>query len=154
MLRLRGNSPATVDEKGRIKIPSGFKSALDSISEAASRDCLRFYLTSLDGHCALLFPLPVWEKIEDKLDKLPSTLGARNSYLNSSSYYGSEVEPDAQGRFVIHPILRSKANLVGEVVILGKMNHLAIWNRSAFEARISAEPLTPTHLDQLAEMGV
>ena len=154
MSRLRGNSPATVDEKGRIKIPSCFKAALDSLSTVANQDGLRFYLTSVDGQCALLYPLHVWEAIEERLSKVPSTLEARKKFLDKTSYFGSEIEPDAQGRFVIQPILRSKANLVGEVVILGQMDHLVIWNRTAFEGRISAEPLTTAHLDQLAELGI
>ena len=154
MLRLRGNSPATVDEKGRIKIPSCFKAALDSLSASANQAGLRFYLTSIDGRCALLYPMHVWEAIEEKLSKLPSTLEARKKYLDKTSYFGSEIEPDAQGRFVIQPILRSKAGLIGEVVILGQMDHMVIWNRAAFEDRISSEPLTVAHLDQLAELGI
>jgi len=154
VLRLRGNSPATVDEKGRIKIPSGFKTALDSHSLDMSRDRQRFYLTSLDAQSARLYPLPVWEAIEEKLSRLPSTLEARRVFLERTSYFGSEIEPDAQGRFVVQPILRAAANLVGEVVILGQMDHLVIWNRNIFESRISAEPLTTAHLDQLAELGI
>ncbi|MDR1841047.1 MAG: hypothetical protein LBQ86_03885 [Holophagales bacterium] len=154
MVRLRGNSPATVDEKGRIKIPSGFKTALDSHYASASQERPRFYLTSLDAKCARLYPLPVWEAIEEKLSRLPSTLEARRVLLERTSYFGSEVELDAHGRFVIQPILRVAANLVGEVVILGQMDHLAIWNRTVFEGRISAEPLTAAYLDQLAELGI
>jgi MraZ protein len=154
VLGLRGNSPATVDEKGRIKIPSGFKAVLDSYFESEKPGQSRFYLTSTDGQCARLFPLPVWEAIEEKLSRLPSSLGSRKRYLEYTSYYGSEIELDAQGRFVIQQILRLKANLAGEVVILGQINHLVIWNRGAFEGRINAEPLTEADLGQLAELGI
>ena len=163
MLRLRGNSPATVDEKGRVKLPRGFKSALDTFFARSSVGPVtanhqvplpRFYLTSLDAKCGLLYPLPIWEEIEEKIYKLPSTLDARRAFLENSSYYGSEIEPDAQGRFVIQPILRASADLTGEIVILGQINHLMIWNRAAFEQRIAAEPLTAAHLDQLAELGI
>jgi MraZ protein len=154
VLGLRGNSPATADEKGRIKIPSGFKAALDFYFETEKPGAQRFYLTSTDGLCARLYPLPVWEAIEEKLSGLPSALGSRKRFLEYTSYYGSEIEPDAQGRFVIQQILRQKANLAGEVVILGQINHLVIWNRAAFEGRISAEPLTEADLSQLAELGV
>ena len=163
MLRLRGNSPATVDEKGRVKLPSGFKSALDAFFANRSNvnpgadsqpTVPRFYLTSLDAKCGLLYPLPIWEEIEEKIYKLPSTLAARRAYLENTSYYGSEIEPDAHGRFVIQPILRASADLTGEIVILGQINHLMIWNRATFERRIAAEPLTAAHLDQLAELGI
>jgi MraZ protein len=143
-----------VDEKGRIKIPACFRYALDSFSTAENREDQRFYLTSIDGQSARLYPLSVWEAIEEKLSRLPSTLEARKFFLERTSYYGSEIALDAQGRFVIQPILRSVANLAGEVVILGQMDYLVIWNRIAFEGRISAEPLTTAHLDQLAELGI
>ena len=154
MSRLRGNSPATVDEKGRVKIPSGFRSAIESLFSDAGREAQRFYLTSLDARCGLLYPLHVWEGIEEKLSKLPRSLEVRNLYLKNTAYYGSEVEPDAQGRFVIQPILRSKANLAGEVVILGYLDHLVIWNRADFEADGGGDPPTPAHLEQLAELGI
>jgi MraZ protein len=64
------------------------------------------------------------------------------------------VEPDAQGRFVIPPILREAAQLMGEVAILGQMDHLAIWNRGGFERRLVAEPMTSDDLAQLAELGI
>jgi MraZ protein len=64
------------------------------------------------------------------------------------------VEPDAQGRFVIPPILREAAALTGEVAILGQMDHLALWNRASFERRLHAEPLTTDDLAVLSELGI
>ncbi len=154
MLRLRGNSPATVDEKGRLKLPSTFKAELETFAKGEGRGGLRHYLTSLDGRSARLYPMAVWEEIEARLEKLPSTNPAKRRFLEVTSYYGSEVEPDAQGRFVIPPILREAAQLVGEVVILGQLDHMAIWNRGGFERRLAAEPLSAEDLSQLAELGI
>ena len=154
MLRLRGNSPATVDEKGRLKLPSTFKAELETFAKGEGRGGLRHYLTSLDGRSARLYPMAVWEEIEARLKKLPSTNPAKRRFLEVTSYYGSEVEPDAQGRFVIPPILREAAQLVGEVVILGQLDHMAIWNRGGFERRLAAEPLSAEDLSQLAELGI
>jgi len=64
------------------------------------------------------------------------------------------VEPDAQGRFVIPPILREAAQLTGELAILGQMDHLAIWNRGSFERRMAIEPLTTDDLAALADLGI
>lgn len=154
MLRLRGNSPATVDEKGRLKLPSTFKAELETFAKGEGRGGLRHYLTSLDGRSARLYPMAVWEEIEARLEKLPSTNPAKRRFLEVTSYYGSEVEPDAQGRFVIPPILREAAQLVGEVVILGQLDHMEIWNRGGFERRLAAEPLSAEDLSQLAELGI
>lgn len=154
MLRLRGNSPATVDEKGRLKLPSAFKADLETFAKGEGGGSSRHYLTSLDGRSARLYPLPVWEAIEARLAQVPGTNPAKRRFLEVTAYYGSEVEPDAQGRFVIPPILREAAQLMGEVAILGQMDHLAIWNRGGFERRLAAEPMTSDDLAQLAELGI
>ena len=54
---LRGNSPATVDEKGRLKIPSTFRTYIE---ESWGSD---FYVTSLSGESVLVYPLPFLQKI-------------------------------------------------------------------------------------------
>lgn len=154
VLRLRGNSPATVDDKGRLKLPTGFKADLETFAKGEGRAASRHYLTSLDGHSARLYPLPVWEAIEERLAKLPATSPAKRRFLEVTAYFGSEVEPDAQGRFVIPPILREAAGLSGEVAILGMMDHLALWSRAAFEGRLVTEPLSADDLAQLAELGI
>ena len=154
MLRLRGNAPATVDDKGRLKLPTTFKADLEAFAKGEGGGSSRHYLTSLDGRGARLYPLPVWEAIEAKLALVPGTNPAKRKFLEVTAYFGSEVEPDAQGRFVIPPILREAAQLTGEVAILGQMDHLAIWNRATFEGRLKAEPLTTDDLAALAELGV
>jgi len=154
VLRLRGNSPATVDEKGRLKLPSAFKADLEAFAKGEGGGTSRHYLTSLDGKSARLYPLPVWEAIEARLAQVPGTNPAKRRFLEVTAYYGSEVEPDAQGRFVIPPILREAAHLLGEVAILGQMDHLAIWNREGFEQRLAAEPMTSDDLAQLSELGI
>ena len=154
MLRLRGNAPATVDEKGRLKLPSTFKADLETFAKGEGEGSLRHYLTSLDGKGARLYPLSVWEAIEARLAQVPATNPAKRRFLEVTAYYGSEVEPDAQGRFVIPPILREAAQLTGELAILGQMDHLAIWNRGSFERRMAAEPLTTDDLAALADLGI
>lgn len=154
MLRLRGNSPATVDEKGRLKLPATFKADLEAFAKGEGAGELRFYLTSLDRVSARLFPLPVWEGIEARLAAIPSTTPAKRRFLEVTAYYGSEVTPDAQGRFVIAPLLREAAQLTGEVAILGQMDHLALWNKGGFEGRLAAEPLSGDDLAVLAELGI
>jgi MraZ protein len=154
VLRLRGNAPATVDDKGRLKLPTTFKADLEVFAKGEGREGMRHYLTSLDGKGARLYPLPVWEAIEARLAAVPGTNPAKRRFLEVTAYYGCEVEPDAQGRFVIPQILREAASLVGEVAILGQMDHLAIWNRGAFEGRLKAEPLTSDDLAALSELGI
>jgi MraZ protein len=52
-MKLRGNCPAKVDEKGRLKIPAVF---LDALKEYGSE----FYITSPTGESARIYPMKVW----------------------------------------------------------------------------------------------
>ena len=113
VLRLRGNSPATVDEKGRLKLPTSFKADLETFATGEGGGSSRHYLTSVDGIAGRLYPMPIWESIEARLSALPSTNPAKRKFLEITAYYGTEVEPDAQGRFVIPGILREAAKLQG-----------------------------------------
>ena len=58
---LRGSFTARIDEKSRLKIPRDF---LKSIEEKYGRE---LFVTSLDGNCAHIYPMPVWTEIERQL---------------------------------------------------------------------------------------
>ena len=90
---LRGNYPARVDEKGRLKLPTEFRAQLDAVNPEH-----RFYITSFDGVQARVYPMPVWEEIERKLAALPSMHPTKQKLLSRTNYYGQVVEMDGQGR--------------------------------------------------------
>ncbi len=72
----RGNHPAKVDEKGRLKLPSDFKKLVDA------QNVTQFYITSTDGKFAEIWPLPEWEKREKQLIDESSTMDdAVQTYL-------------------------------------------------------------------------
>ncbi len=152
------SGPARKARSSRILVSSGaWESFAQGEGGQALREgvgTLRHYLTSLDGRSARLYPMPVWEAIEARLAALPSTSPAKRKFLETTAYFGSEVEPDAQGRFVIPPILREAAQLIGEVAVLGQMDHLALWNKAGFQRRLAAEPLGSEDLAQLADLGI
>ena len=88
----RGNHPAKVDEKGRLKLPAAFKQLLDA------QNVTQFYITSADGKSAEIWPLPEWEKREAQLAEFSTLDDAVHKYLNLTSYYGQQVEMDNQAR--------------------------------------------------------
>ncbi len=124
---VRGNSPARIDDKGRLKIPSLFRGFMED--ERAD-----VFVTSLRGDCVWIYPMAAWNAIEQKLANAPRTLPARNRYLDRVNYYGQMAEIDKQGRVLIHPLLRESAQMDGEVVVLGKVDHLEVWNHERFKA--------------------
>jgi MraZ protein len=143
----RGNHPAKVDEKGRLKLPSAFK----QLVEAAS--VTQFYVTSTDGESAQVWPLPEWEKREAQLADSSEMEEAVQKYLSVTSYYGQQVEMDAQARLLIPQILRSAAGLDDEeVAVIGMTNYIAIHNRKRFEQTVLANRLTADDRVRLAEI--
>ena len=132
----RGNHPAKVDEKGRLKLPAAFKQLLDvqHVSE--------FFITSSDGAKAEIWPLPVWEKIETKLVEFSTLNDSVQKYLDLTGYYGQQVELDSQTRVLLPQILRNAARLDAEVVVMGKIDHLEVHNQAMFEANLPGNALT------------
>jgi MraZ protein len=61
---------------------------------------------------------------------------------------------DAQGRVLLPQILREKASLVADVVVVGNMTYLAVSNREAFVANMEANPLTAEDEQALAGFGL
>jgi len=144
----RGSAPAKIDPKGRLKIPTDFRRFLD---ERYGRD---LFVTSLQGDSALVYPLPVWEEIETRLDAMPSTNRTRERFLERVSYFGQQVAMDAQGRILVPQILREKAEITGEVVVSGRLDHLVVWNHERFERRLDEEPFTDEDYRILSDSGI
>lgn len=144
----RGSSPAKIDDKGRLKVPTDFRRLLE---ESYGSDV---FVTSVNGDSALVYPLPVWEEIEQKLQGVPSSNRAKQRYLARVNYFGSQLRLDSQGRVVVPPILREAADVVGEVVISGRLDHLEVWNREKFEQTLLSEPFDGDDFDSLAEFGI
>ena len=98
---MRGNQIATIDEKGRLKVPSGFR---QEIEDAYGGD--EFYVTSLKGDSVLIYPLSVWQEIEDRLSKLPALNPTKKKFLDRTNYYGQLTSIDKSGRILIPQTLR------------------------------------------------
>lgn len=145
---LRGNAPAKIDEKGRLKIPNTFRAVIQETHGP------HVFVTSLDGDAVLLYPMPVWEGIEHRLAQMPSTHPARKKYAARTSYYGQVAEIDTQGRVLIHARLRDSAQMAGEVDVLGQQNYLEVWNHDRLAARIVGDEFTDDDLKALSDFGI
>jgi len=143
----RGNHPAKVDEKGRLKLPSAFKQLVDAGSVA------QFYVTSTDGKSAEVWPLPEWEKREAQLADASEMDEAVRKYLSLTSYYGQQVEMDSQGRVLLPQILRSAAGLDDQdAVVIGMRTYIEVHNRKAFEQNLTANAFTAEDRGKMAEI--
>ena len=145
---LRGNSPAKIDDKGRLKVPNGFRVVIqkDHGSE--------LFVTSLTGQSVRIYPMPVWLDVERRVSLMPSTHPARQKYLDRVNCYGQVAELDPQGRVLIQPRLRDSALMTGEVDVLGQQNFLEVWNHERFVSRLLTEPFTDDDARALSDFGI
>ncbi len=146
-MKLRGNCPAKVDEKGRLKVPAIF---LEDLTEFGKQ----FYITSPTGESARIYPLKVWAEIEDKLAKVSSQNAAKRKFLKRTSYFGQTVEIDAQGRLLIPAVLREEAQTKSDVDVLGALDYLEVMNHTRVLDEMKNEPFTSDDAKALEDLGI
>src|SRR6266700_4101769 len=133
-MKLRGNCPAKVDEKGRLKIPAVF---LEELKEYGNQ----FYITSTTGETARIYPMKVWSEIEDKLAQMPSTNRAKRKFLMRTSYYGPTV-------------VRETAQTKGDVDVLGNLDYLEVLNHTRVLDQLKNEPYSDEDDKALEDLGI
>jgi len=145
---LRGNHPARIDDKGRLKVPNGFRAFVEQQWGS------ELFVTSLSGDYVWIYPMAVWLEIERKLAGVPSTSPAKLRFLNRVNFFGQAVTMDRQGRVPLPQLLRASAAMAGEVSVLGLQNHLAVWNQKRLDDRFKKEPFTEEDGRVLSEYGI
>lgn len=119
-----GQYEHSIDAKGRTIIPSKYRESLGE----------EFVVTrGLDG-CLFLYPMSGWLEFAEKLQNLPSNQNTRRIQRQFVSR-AMEVTLDKQGRILIPAILREDAGLEKDIVFVGMMNRVEVWDKS----RLSAE---------------
>jgi MraZ protein len=144
----RGNAPARIDDKGRLKVPNTFRSLLEG------KHGREVFVTSVSGEYVRIYPMPVWRDIEQKLGAMPSTNPSRSRFLDRINYFGQAGEFDLQGRVLIPVRLRESAGMTGDVDVLGQYNYLDVWNHERFVAKMLREPFTDDDARAMSEFGV
>jgi MraZ protein len=144
----RGNAPARIDDKGRLKVPNKFLSLVES---GYGRE---LFVTSVTGENVRIYPMPVWLEIERKLGEMPSTNPARLRFLDRVSYFGQLGQLDGQGRVLIPVRLRETATMSGDVDVLGKLNYLEVWKHDRLMIKLQREPYTDDDARVLSEFGI
>ena len=144
----RGNAPASVDDKGRLKVPNAFRSLLES------KYGRELFVTSLTGENVRIYPLPVWLDKEEKLSRMPSAHPSKLRFLDRVNYFGQIADLDTQGRVLIPMRLRESATMAGEVDVLGQYDYLDVWNHDRFLLKMQRDAYTDDDARALAEFGI
>src|SRR3954451_8519587 len=141
----RGNAPARIDDKGRLKMPNIFRSSLEG------KYGRELFLTSLSGEYVRIYPMPVWLQIEEKLGQMPTTHPSRLRFLDRINYFGSVGELDTQGRVLIPVRLRDSATMSGDVDVLGQISYLDVWNHDRFLTKLQRDAYSDEDAKALSE---
>jgi MraZ protein len=144
----RGHETTRADAKGRLKVPSVFRTPLEA------KYGREVFVTSVTGEFVRLYPMPVWAEIEEKLAKMPFGQPSRGRFLDRVNYFGQVAEIDSQGRVLIPARLRETASITGDIDVLGQVNYLDAWNHDRLWTRLQREPYSDDDGRVLAEYGI
>src|SRR6266481_3734247 len=126
---------ARVDQKGRLKIPVTLLPMLKGSGA-------ELYVTSKDGSSVRIYPIQVWNQVEERLQCLCSQNRNNQKLLIRAKYFGQAVTMDKQGRVLIPIVLRSSAQMKGAVDIFDYLNYLEVWNHAQFLKDLKSSPIT------------
>ncbi|MCU6668101.1 division/cell wall cluster transcriptional repressor MraZ [Enterobacteriaceae bacterium H4N4] len=137
----RGATLVNLDSKGRISVPTRYR---DQLNESASGQMV--CTIDINHACLLLYPLPEWEIIEQKLSRLSSMNPQERRVQRLLLGHASECQMDSAGRLLIAPVLRQHAGLTKEVMLVGQFNKFELWDETAWYQRVK-EDIDAEHSD-------
>lgn len=118
----RGMTEISLDDKGRITLPSRYRAMLQALPQS---DCV--LTIDIDASCLLLYPFQVWESIERQIECLPSFDPHARKLQRLFIGHACEISMDKLGRMLIPTPLREYAQLEKEVVLLGQGKKFELW---------------------------
>ena len=124
MFMFMGEYHHTIDEKGRLIIPSKFREGLGE----------KFIITRGIENCLFVYSLDSWEKITNKLETLPFTKKDARQFVRFFLSGATTAEFDKQGRVNITSPLISYAKLQKDCVVIGTGDRLEIWSQEDWDS--------------------
>lgn len=141
----RGQFEHAIDDKGRLSIPAKLREALGKEKTLV--------LTSFDSYITA-FPSRSWRVIEDRIRANPTFKRDMRDFLRLVYSSAEDAEIDSQGRILIPQALRQRAGISREVVILGVMDQIEIWDKARWMTKVSTAPSPEELSAKLGELGV
>jgi MraZ protein len=120
-----GRSDHTIDVKGRMFLPARHRSAFERGA----------YVTKMLDGCLAVWPPEDFERMIADLQEKARRGATERSVLRSMVAGTHDAVPDKQGRVQIPAVLRDWAGLTSEVVVVGGINHLELWNPERWQEK-------------------
>lgn len=122
----RGTSYHTIDDKGRIVIPSRFRELI------RAEDGDHIMVSRMD-QCLVAFPMAVWQQLEERILNNAKKTGFMRRFRRVFLGGAQKCTCDKQDRILVPPSLRQYAGLNKEIVLVGVLDHFEIWSREKHE---------------------
>lgn len=139
----RGANSINLDSKGRIAIPAKYRNRIVESAES-------HMIITCDPYdnCLLIFPLEHWETTESDLQSLSNSKPLHRRLKRIMLAHATEVDMDSSGRLLIPGVLRERANLNKEVMLIGQGKTFQLWNETEWN-RLTEEDLDVLASDEL-----
>lgn len=125
----RGCFEHSIDEKGRTSLPARFREVLSALGE-------NNIIITNDAYCLVAYAAKDWQKKEEAYKKLPQDKIEVKRFLRVLCSGASDCPVDKQGRILIPPMLRKVAGLEKDIVIIGMIDRIEIWDKEKWELEI------------------
>ncbi|GAA1475876.1 division/cell wall cluster transcriptional repressor MraZ [Nocardioides aestuarii] len=132
-----GTYTPRIDDKGRLFLPAKFR---DQLTEG-------LVVTRGQERCLTVWPRPAFEQVALQAQAAPVTDRAVRDYTRLLFAGASDDQPDKQGRLSIPPMLREYASLTRDVVVIGVVNRLEIWDSGRWQS------YSDTHEESFSDLG-
>ena len=119
-----GTYTPKLDEKGRLFLPAKFR---DELTEG-------LVVTRGQERCLTVWSLEDFGKLTDRLREAPVTQKGTRDYVRMLFAAASQEVPDKQGRITVPAVLRDYASLGKDVMVIGAMNRVEIWDPASWAA--------------------
>jgi transcriptional regulator MraZ len=133
-----------LDDKGRLFLPAKFR---DELADG-------LVITRGQERSLSVWPEREFVQLTEQLKQAPITNKGARDYLRMLFAGASNEMPDKQGRVTIPPVLRSWAALDRDVVVIGAMTRLEIWDAAAWQAYSEAQAESFAELSEEVFPGV
>jgi MraZ protein len=124
----RGINAVNLDAKGRLAIPTKYRTALHEEANG-----LLVATIDTEERCLLLYPLPTWKVIEQKVEGLSSFNQVTRKIQRLLIGHATELDLDNNGRILLPPLLREYAGLQKRVMLIGQGKKMEIWDEETWQ---------------------
>jgi MraZ protein len=126
MSSFKGSYEYSVDNKGRINIPARLRRYVS----VEANDT--FVVTRGYEQCLFVYPLDEWNKLEQSIRELSATNPKHRFFMRTLLERATECQLDGQSRITIPKELLQFAGIENEVLILGVLERIEVWNPSGY----------------------